>query len=80
MRSSCDLRDLIGPAYSCSSRLKSLIYVFAFAPLRYQYVLGERTWVEYWPTESECETEHHRPTCEGMEKLVQEYTQYGCRQ
>eukprot|EP00066_Takifugu_rubripes_P021351 XP_011610617.1 PREDICTED: complement C3-like isoform X1 [Takifugu rubripes] len=46
----------------------------------YQYVLGERTWVEYWPTESECETEQHRPTCQGMEELVREYTQYGCRQ
>ncbi|TNM86069.1 hypothetical protein fugu_008340 [Takifugu bimaculatus] len=46
----------------------------------YQYVLGERTWVEYWPTESECKTEQHRPTCQGMEELVREYTQYGCRQ
>uniref|UniRef100_A0A671XQF0 Complement C3-like n=1 Tax=Sparus aurata TaxID=8175 RepID=A0A671XQF0_SPAAU len=24
-----------------------------------QYVLGERTWVEYWPTEAECKSQKH---------------------
>ncbi|CAG06013.1 unnamed protein product, partial [Tetraodon nigroviridis] len=46
----------------------------------YQYALGEKTWVEYWPTEAECKTVQHRPTCEGMKELVQQYTQYGCVQ
>nr|XP_046263063.1 complement C3-like isoform X2 [Scatophagus argus] len=44
----------------------------------YQYVLGERTWIEYWPTEAECQTEEHRPTCLGLEELVQRYSLFGC--
>uniref|UniRef100_UPI0037E890C6 complement C3-like n=1 Tax=Semicossyphus pulcher TaxID=241346 RepID=UPI0037E890C6 len=46
----------------------------------YQYVLGERTWIEYWPTEAECQMEEHRPTCLGMEDLVQQYELFGCQQ
>uniref|UniRef100_A0A671YCY9 Complement C3-like n=1 Tax=Sparus aurata TaxID=8175 RepID=A0A671YCY9_SPAAU len=44
----------------------------------FQYVLGERTWIEYWPTEAECQTDIHRPTCLGMEELVQQYALFGC--
>ncbi|XP_074487252.1 complement C3-like [Sebastes fasciatus] len=46
----------------------------------YQYVLGERTWIEYWPIEAECQTEEHQPTCLGMEEMVQQYQLFGCRQ
>nr|ADU33222.1 complement component c3 [Epinephelus coioides] len=46
----------------------------------YQYVLGERTWIEYWPTEAECQSDEHRPTCLGMEELVQQYQLFGCQQ
>ncbi|KAM3864598.1 complement C3-like [Diretmus argenteus] len=47
----------------------------------YQYVLGERMWIEYWPTDEECQTDDkHRPTCLGMEELVQQYTLFGCQQ
>ncbi|KAM4604389.1 complement C3-like [Polymixia lowei] len=46
----------------------------------YQYVLGERTWIEYWPTDAECQTDQHRPTCLGLEELVQQYTLFGCEQ
>ncbi|KAM3623772.1 uncharacterized protein V6R79_015383 [Siganus canaliculatus] len=44
----------------------------------FQYVLGERTWIEYWPTEDECQNDEHRPTCFGMEELVQQYALFGC--
>ncbi|KAM7418855.1 hypothetical protein PAMA_016129 [Pampus argenteus] len=37
----------------------------------YQYVFSESTWIEYWPTEAECQTEEHRPTCLAMEEMVQ---------
>uniref|UniRef100_UPI003AAF2771 complement C3-like n=1 Tax=Centroberyx gerrardi TaxID=166262 RepID=UPI003AAF2771 len=47
---------------------------------RYQYVLGERMWIEYWPTDAECQTDIYRPTCLGMEELVQQYTLFGCQQ
>ncbi|XP_042340611.1 complement C3-like isoform X1 [Plectropomus leopardus] len=46
----------------------------------YQYVLGERTWIEYWPTDAECQTDEHRPTCLGMEEMVQQYQFFGCQQ
>ncbi|XP_034543955.1 complement C3-like [Notolabrus celidotus] len=43
-----------------------------------QYVLGENTWVEYWPTDAECQTDEHRPTCEGMKDLSDRYQTDGC--
>ncbi|XP_051240232.1 complement C3-like [Dicentrarchus labrax] len=36
----------------------------------YLYMLGEKTWIEYWPTEAECQSEEHRSTCVGMDQLV----------
>ncbi|XP_034092552.1 complement C3-like isoform X2 [Gymnodraco acuticeps] len=45
----------------------------------YQYVLGERTWIEYWPIEAECQADEHRPTCLGMEEMVQHYNVFGCQ-
>ncbi|XP_034434990.1 complement C3-like [Hippoglossus hippoglossus] len=44
----------------------------------YQYVLGERTWIEYWPTEAKCQVEEHRPTCLGLEEMVQLYELFVC--
>ncbi|XP_038127738.1 complement C3-like [Cyprinodon tularosa] len=46
----------------------------------FQYVLGERTWIEYWPTEAECQKAEHRPTCMGMEEMVDQYTTFACQQ
>ncbi|XP_028449056.1 complement C3 [Perca flavescens] len=46
----------------------------------FQYGFGERTWIEYWPTEAECQTEEHRITCLGMEEMVQQYQLFGCQQ
>ncbi|XP_029949261.1 complement C3-like [Salarias fasciatus] len=45
----------------------------------YQYVLGERTWIEYWPTEEECQTEEYESICDGMDEMTQEYNVNGCR-
>ncbi|XP_062296918.1 complement C3-like [Scomber scombrus] len=45
----------------------------------YQYVLGEGSWIEYWPTGAECQTQEHRPTCLGIEDMAQEYTFFGCQ-
>ncbi|XP_051240257.1 complement C3 [Dicentrarchus labrax] len=46
----------------------------------YQYVLGERTWIEYWPSEAECQTEEYGSTCRGIEELEQQYGLFGCQQ
>lgn len=48
------------------------------SPLRYQYILGERTWIEYWPTKIECQS-NMRPTCMGLEEMEQQYTIFGCQ-
>uniref|UniRef100_A0A8D0AEL5 NTR domain-containing protein n=1 Tax=Sander lucioperca TaxID=283035 RepID=A0A8D0AEL5_SANLU len=58
--------------------LQMCIVNFAF--LRYQYVFGERTWIEYWPTEAECQTEEHRITCLGMEEMMLQVQLFGCQQ
>nr|XP_020444618.1 complement C3-like isoform X1 [Monopterus albus] len=46
----------------------------------YQYMLGGRTWIEYWPTEEECQDEEHRPTCLGIVEMIQQYSVSGCQQ
>uniref|UniRef100_A0A671XRH2 NTR domain-containing protein n=1 Tax=Sparus aurata TaxID=8175 RepID=A0A671XRH2_SPAAU len=44
----------------------------------FQYVLGERTWIEYWPTAAECQTAEYRPICLGLEDMVEAYTIFQC--
>ena len=44
----------------------------------YEYLLGERTWIEYWPRGEECQMDEHRPACLGMEALVDKYESRGC--
>ena len=44
------------------------VFPFTFSP-RYEYVLREKTWIEYWPTQLECQTPKYRPTCNGIEDL-----------
>uniref|UniRef100_A0A8D0D1B0 Complement C3-like n=1 Tax=Sander lucioperca TaxID=283035 RepID=A0A8D0D1B0_SANLU len=56
----------------------SMFCMFHCAFLRKQYVLGERTWIEYWPTDAECQTQEHRITCLGMEEMVDIYQLFGC--
>ncbi|XP_057700518.1 complement C3-like [Corythoichthys intestinalis] len=46
----------------------------------FHYILGETTWIEYWPTTAECQTPQHRPTCLGMELLIRKYEDRGCEQ
>ncbi|XP_041838070.1 complement C3-like [Melanotaenia boesemani] len=45
----------------------------------YQYVLGENSWIEYWPTRIECQMYQHRPTCVGMEELQDQIETFGCQ-
>ncbi|XP_015229127.1 PREDICTED: complement C3-like [Cyprinodon variegatus] len=44
----------------------------------YMYIISETTWVEYWPTPEECQQEKHRPTCFGMELLIEQIEIFGC--
>uniref|UniRef100_A0A669BPJ4 Complement C3 n=1 Tax=Oreochromis niloticus TaxID=8128 RepID=A0A669BPJ4_ORENI len=44
----------------------------------FEYVIGERTWVEYWPTAEECQTDKYRDTCLGLEEMVNQYSLFRC--
>uniref|UniRef100_A0A673AC78 Complement C3-like n=1 Tax=Sphaeramia orbicularis TaxID=375764 RepID=A0A673AC78_9TELE len=46
----------------------------------FQYVLGDGTWIEYWPTETECQTDEYDLTCRGLDEMVQQYKIFGCQQ
>ncbi|XP_077574394.1 complement C3-like [Stigmatopora nigra] len=46
----------------------------------FHYILGEKTWIEYWPTTAECQTQKYRPTCLGMELLQRKYEGFACEQ
>ncbi|XP_036969786.1 complement C3-like isoform X2 [Acanthopagrus latus] len=45
----------------------------------FQYILGERTWIEYWPTNAECQHIKYRPICLDMEDLVEAVEIFGCQ-
>uniref|UniRef100_A0A3B3YTN6 Alpha-macroglobulin receptor-binding domain-containing protein n=1 Tax=Poecilia mexicana TaxID=48701 RepID=A0A3B3YTN6_9TELE len=59
----------------------SPFHVFLFLSLfRFQYELGERTWIEYWPSEAECRLNDYQPTCMGFEEMADQYAIFGCQQ
>ncbi|XP_047433324.1 complement C3-like isoform X2 [Mugil cephalus] len=46
----------------------------------YYYMFGEGTWVEYWPTTEECQTDPtFRTVCLGMEEMVDQYETFACQ-
>uniref|UniRef100_A0A672HAZ1 NTR domain-containing protein n=1 Tax=Salarias fasciatus TaxID=181472 RepID=A0A672HAZ1_SALFA len=51
-----------------------------FPLFRFWYMLDEKTWVEYWPTTEECQTDEHRPSCSGLEHMVDQFQVFSCRQ
>uniref|UniRef100_A0A672IQA9 Complement C3-like n=1 Tax=Salarias fasciatus TaxID=181472 RepID=A0A672IQA9_SALFA len=63
-----------------SSPLIPVYLAHCFSVFRFQYVLGERTWVEYWPTRAECQTDEHRPSCLGLDEMVDQYRVFACQQ
>ncbi|KAM4750145.1 complement C3-like [Anableps anableps] len=44
----------------------------------FQYVLGENTWIEYWPSTEECHMDKYRSSCMGMEELTEQLEVFGC--
>ncbi len=43
-----------------------------------QYIFGEQTWVEYWPTREESQTLEHRDRYIGIYELQDRLLKYGC--
>ncbi|KAM8843649.1 complement C3-like [Synchiropus picturatus] len=46
----------------------------------YQYVLGEKTWIEYWPSPTECQEDLYLMVCSGIDLMVSKYHREGCEQ
>uniref|UniRef100_A0A669C3N5 Complement component c3a, duplicate 5 n=1 Tax=Oreochromis niloticus TaxID=8128 RepID=A0A669C3N5_ORENI len=44
----------------------------------FKYMIDERTWVEYWPTAEECQTDKYWARCLGLELMVNQYSVFGC--
>ncbi|MEQ2285702.1 hypothetical protein AMECASPLE_034650, partial [Ameca splendens] len=44
----------------------------------YWYELLEDTWIEYWPSEMECQTETHRHACMGLDDMETLLVTIGC--
>ncbi|XP_014873774.1 complement C3-like [Poecilia latipinna] len=44
----------------------------------FRYIIGETTWVEYWPTPEECQTDIHRPVCMDLELMEDQLVDFGC--
>uniref|UniRef100_A0A672Q8N2 Complement C3 n=1 Tax=Sinocyclocheilus grahami TaxID=75366 RepID=A0A672Q8N2_SINGR len=45
---------------------------------RLQYILGEQTWIEYWPTRAESQTPEHRERYIGITDLQNSLLKEGC--
>ncbi|KAL6481998.1 hypothetical protein MHYP_G00100780 [Metynnis hypsauchen] len=45
---------------------------------RLQYILGEQTWIEYWPTREEGQTQTYKQKYVGITALTQYLTTFGC--
>ncbi|KAG7491368.1 hypothetical protein MATL_G00002870 [Megalops atlanticus] len=45
---------------------------------RLQYMLGGGTWIEYWPTEAECQEPAYSDTCNGITSAAEELQTFGC--
>ncbi|XP_056621818.1 complement C3-like isoform X2 [Triplophysa dalaica] len=45
---------------------------------RLQYILGEQTWIEYWPTREESQTPEHRERYTGLSTLERKLLKEGC--
>ncbi|XP_043970376.1 complement C3-like isoform X2 [Gambusia affinis] len=44
----------------------------------YRYIIGETTWVEYWPTREECQTDIHYSVCSDLENMEDQLLHFGC--
>ncbi|KAM8972522.1 complement C3-like [Pelodytes ibericus] len=44
----------------------------------YSYMIGKDTWVEWWPTDRECQTEAHRDHCDQYWLVSEQLYEFGC--
>ncbi|KAI1886573.1 hypothetical protein AGOR_G00197200 [Albula goreensis] len=71
-RAAMDLRE--GMSYLIMGMFEDVI----FGKDRLLYMLGGGTWIEYWPTEVECQQPKFYDTCVSIRKDSDELVYYGC--
>uniref|UniRef100_A0AAZ3PZB2 Anaphylatoxin-like domain-containing protein n=1 Tax=Oncorhynchus tshawytscha TaxID=74940 RepID=A0AAZ3PZB2_ONCTS len=72
----CRCAEVVAVIGSTANPAKSYVFVS-----RFDYVLGERTWIEYWPTSDECNMqgqEKTRKRCLEIYDFVHEMQSEGC--
>ncbi|KAG7491359.1 hypothetical protein MATL_G00002850 [Megalops atlanticus] len=71
-REAIDLRE--GKTYLIMGKSDDLIR----GKDRLQYMLGGGTWIEYWPTEAECQEPQYRDICFGITTAAADLQTFGC--
>ncbi|KAJ8362945.1 hypothetical protein SKAU_G00117760 [Synaphobranchus kaupii] len=71
-REAIDLRE--GKTYLIMGKSEDLIH----GEDRMMYMLGGGTWIEYWPTEGECQQPDFRDACLGIKEATADLLTFGC--
>ncbi|KAG7491364.1 hypothetical protein MATL_G00002910 [Megalops atlanticus] len=72
-REAIDLSE--GSTYLIMGKFKDLVE----GKDRLLYMLGGGTWIEYWPTEAECQEPAYNEACKGITSAAEELQTFGCR-
>ncbi|XP_041759822.2 complement C3-like [Coregonus clupeaformis] len=67
-----------GKTYMIMGKSEDLHRVEDKGLLQYKYVLGEQTWIEYWPSQQECTSRDYREVCLGIDEFINQITTFGC--
>ncbi|XP_029593018.1 complement C3-like [Salmo trutta] len=67
-----------GKTYMIMGKSEDLHRVEDKGLLQYKYVLGEQTWIEYWPSQQECTSRNYREVCLGIDEFINQITTFGC--
>ncbi|XP_073478926.1 complement C3-like [Aquarana catesbeiana] len=52
--------------------------VWQTAANTYTYIIGSRSWVEWWPNKRECQNEEYEELCDDLYNLSEDITMFGC--
>ncbi|XP_077326612.1 complement C3-like [Lithobates pipiens] len=52
--------------------------VWLTAANTYTYIIGSRSWVEWWPNHRECQDEEYEELCNDLSILSEDITMFGC--
>ncbi|KAM4749201.1 complement C3 [Rhinophrynus dorsalis] len=47
-------------------------------PSGYSYIIGKETWIEWWPSERECQDPQHRQVCDDFDTVSENLEIVGC--